>query len=193
MIPGGYLLKRTVPPPGWLQPQTDHVVEVCSVADCVNDNIADPQDTWNHNGFGLANDPEMLFDTARQSGIDLSGARMFYYAVHEMELPSDGWTFDPRLWQEVSRAASSSVPDDVAVLDDETDHILLGYDVVVFGDFLEHSPLSCNSIATELPVNRHCLFDTFETAKSAIDTGKFGKGCEEGIYKIFSVYELARF
>lgn len=193
MIPGGYLLKRTVPPPGWLQPQTHHVVEVCSFADCVGENIADPQDTWTHNGFGLANDPETLLDDARQSGVDLAGVRMFYYAVYEMELPSDGWIFDPRLWQQLSRAASSSVSDDVAVPVDETGLTLLGYDVVVFGDFLEHSPLSCNSIATELPVNRHCLFETFEAAKSAIDTGKFGKGCEEGIYKIFSVFELASF
>ena len=36
-------------------------------------------------------------------------------------------------------------------------------------------------------MNRFCLFDTFEEAKAAIDCGKFGGGCEPGIYKIFSV------
>ncbi len=43
---------------------------------------------------------------------------------------------------------------------------LIGYDVVVFDDFLAHSPLSCNGAAERLPVNAHCLFDTFEAASA---------------------------
>jgi len=64
---------------------------------------------------------------------------------------------------------------------------LVGYDVVVFSDFLEHSPLSCNHVANIVPVNSHCLFDTFEAAKKAIDTGVFAGRSEDGIYRIFSV------
>ena len=64
---------------------------------------------------------------------------------------------------------------------------LLGFDVVVFGDYLEHSPLSCNDVASTLPVNKHCLMDTLEAALNAINSGAFGGGCEEGVYKIFSV------
>jgi hypothetical protein len=63
----------------------------------------------------------------------------------------------------------------------------IGFDIVVFGDYLEHSPLSCNSIAEQLPENRHCLFDTLEDALTAINTGAFGGGCEPGRYQIFSV------
>ena len=75
MIPAGYLLKRTVPPPEWLQPSTSHVAEVCSVSHCVNDNVVEPQDSWEHNGFGLANNPQVLWDLARQNGVDISGSK----------------------------------------------------------------------------------------------------------------------
>jgi hypothetical protein len=68
---------------------------------------------------------------------------------------------------------------------------LLGYDVVVvdYGSF--HSPLSCNAMASEIPVNEDCLFDSFAEAMGAINAGKFGGGCEEGNYTIFGVYEVS--
>lgn len=191
MVPAGYLLKRTVPPPGWLLPSTSHVTEVCSVAHCVNDNVVEPQDSWKHNGFGLANSPEVLWELARESGAALSGSKLFFYSAYERELESDGWEFDSSSWQPLSRAVSSKLPDEVAVPGPEVSLTLLGYDVVVFGDFLEHSPLSCNSIANDVPVNRYCLFDSLSEAKGAVDAGKFGGGCEEGRYKIFSVALVA--
>ena len=69
---------------------------------------------------------------------------------------------------------------------------MLGYDVVVFEDYLSHSPLSCNSVANELPVNEHCLLDDLEGAVRAIDAGAFGGGCEEGVYTVFSVHRVDR-
>lgn len=138
----------------------------------------------------MANNPEILWNEARENALDVSGSKLFYYSAYERELVSDGWTFDPKKWRPMSRATSSEVRDDVVVPKEDTSLILLGYDVVVFGDFLEHSPLSCNSIATNVGVNRFCLFDGIDEAKSAIDAGKFGGGCEEGAYKIFSVSEL---
>lgn len=180
-------MKRTALPPGWLQPNTSHVSEVCSVSSCVNDNVVDPQDSWQHNGFGVANNPQILIELAQQGAVDLTGSRLFFYSVYECEQESDGWTFDIDQWRPTSRAASSNVADDVVAPKEGSGLIPLGYDVVVFGDFLEHSPLSCNSVATQLRVNRFCLFDTLHEAKRAIDAGKFGDGCEDGIYKIFSV------
>lgn len=187
MIPAGYLLKRTVPPPGWLLPAVSHVTEVCSVASCVNDNVVDPQSCWKHNGFGLANSPQVLWGLAQESDGELVGSRLFYYAALEAEIESDGWTFDSEKWRPISRAASSDVADDIAPPGADVALILLGYDVVVFNDFLEHSPLSCNSIAAVARVNEFCLFNEVDEARSAIDSGLFGGGCEEGIYKIFSV------
>ncbi|MFS2109874.1 hypothetical protein ACCC88_09310 [Sphingomonas sp. Sphisp140] len=186
MIPAGYLLKRTVPPPGWLDGHVSSVEQICSVSDCVNDNIVDPQKAWLHNGFGLANSPEVLESLVTRYGVDARGASLFYYAAYGQELDSDGWNFDPAGWRPRSRAPSSEIADEVAPPAYDT-LTLLGYDVVVFGDFLEHSPISCNSVAATLPVNQYCLLNTLEEAVAAIDAGAFGEGCEDGVYTVFEV------
>jgi hypothetical protein len=184
MVPAGYLLKRVSTPPGWLKTGTSHVTDVCSVADCVNDNVVDVQDAWQHNAFGLANDPRTLWDLVSAKSAELCGAVLFYYEAYEQEMESDGWSFDTNQWRPLSGAPSASVATDVAKPKSTR---LLGYDVAVFGDFLEHSPLSCNSLAEDLAVNEHCLFNELSDAVAAINTGGFGGGCEEGVYKVFSV------
>jgi hypothetical protein len=64
--------------------------------------------------------------------------------------------------------------------------------VVVFGHYIEqHSPLSCNGIAATLSVNTHCLFETLEEAKEAIEGGNFNR-CEPGVYKIYAVHLVQR-
>ena len=189
MLAAGYLLKRIAPPPGWLDGGQNHIQNVCSVADCVNDNVVDAQEAWQHNSFGVSNTPETLTAMAVEKGLDLDGAVLFYYTAYEYELPSDGWTFDPSQWRARTPAPSSFVTDAVEI-PPEGSLTLLGYDVVVFEDYLGHSPLSCNSIAKSLRVNEHCLLDTLEEAVAAIDGGAFGGGCEEGFYTIFSVYRM---
>jgi hypothetical protein len=185
MIPAGYLLKRVQPPPDWLG--APHVIDVCSVSDCVNDNFVDPQTAWKHNAFGLANDPLTLWLLLETEGRELAGSTLFYYEAYEQEIESDGWVFDPNAWRSLSPAPSATIATEVLPPAFRLSGELLGFDVVTFGDFLEHSPLSCNSVGTELPVNRHCLLNTLEVARNAIDAGAFGGGCEEGVYKIFSV------
>ncbi|WP_198354109.1 hypothetical protein [Sphingomonas sp. MA1305] len=125
------------------------------MSDCVNDNVVDVQGAWRHNGFGLASNPDVLASLAAQAGADVSDAALLYFTAYDRELESDGWKFDPSGWRMRSPVTSAAVTDDVR-LPASSALILLGYDVVVFGDFLEHSPLSCNSIAKELPVNEHC-------------------------------------
>jgi hypothetical protein len=49
------------------------------------------------------------------------------------------------------------------------------------------SPLSCNSLAEKLQVNGHCLFDSFEAAKDALERGQF-EHAEPGPYRIIAVY-----
>ena len=189
MVPAGYLLKHVKPPPDWLVGAP--VEQVCSVASCMSENVVDPSNEWLHNGFGVANDPGVLTQLLEKEGADPEGAKLFYYEVFEEEIDSDGWTFDRDAWQPLSLAASSSVPVDVSVPPPDLERQLLGYDVVTFGDFLEHSPLSCNSVAKDLQVNKYCLFNTLDEAKRAIDSGGFGGGSEEGVYKIFSVTLLS--
>ncbi|QAY75600.1 hypothetical protein [Sphingosinicella sp. BN140058] len=189
MIAAGYLLKHVVPPPEWLVSSPTHIKEVCSLAHCVSGTVAHPADSWQHNGFGLANSPDLLRDLAAQNDVDLTGAELFFYAAYELELESDGWTFDPSEWQPRTPDETSSVGDDVLV-PEPSKLVLVGYDVlaVEYGD--PHSPLSCNSMAAKIPVNASCLFDTFEDAKAAIDEGRFGGGCEPGAYTVFAVHRV---
>ncbi|WP_051683433.1 hypothetical protein [Sphingomonas sp. UNC305MFCol5.2] len=188
MLSAGYLLKRVVPPPEWLVTAPNHIKDVCSVSDCVNDNVVDVQDAWKHNSFGVANSPSVLWALTEEACVDTSGAQLFYYAAYERELESDGWTFDATSWRPRSPARSAGVEDAVEPPTDEETLSLVGYDVVVFGDYLEHSPLSCNSAAREVQVNEHCLFPNLESAVEAINAGRFGGGCEDGAYTVFAVY-----
>jgi hypothetical protein len=187
MLPAGYLLKRIAPPPGWLSNGLGHIKDICSVSDCVNDNIVDVQGAWQHNGFGVANNPDVLASLAAAVGADVGDASLFYFTAYERELESDGWTFDPAAWRVRSAAQSAAVADDVRLPPPDA-LTLLGYDVVVFGDFLEHSPLSCNSVAEQLATNEHCLLASLDEAVAAINDGAFGNGCEEGVYSIFAVH-----
>ena len=182
MIPAGYLLKRTTPPPGWLA--DERITEVCSVSNCVNDNVVEPSDDWKHNGFGVANSPEILAKMVRLQEVNATDSKLFYYEAFESEIESDGWTFAFDAWRPVTFAPSSVIPLEVQL--PTGDLKFLGYDVVVFGDYLEHSPLSCNSVSESQFTNEYCLFDTLEAAQHAINSGGFGGGCEEGVYKILS-------
>lgn len=186
MIPAGYSLKRSVSPPDYLKFGVSNISEVCSASNCVEPALVDPSNKWFHNGFDLANSPDLLWTLASEEDVDLFESKLFYHCAYEWEISSDGRTFDPLGWKPISRAPSSSVENDVVVPSDDAGLVVLGYDVVVFGDYIEHSPLSCQSIAMTLHVNTYCLFDSLGEAKSAIDTGKF-IDCKEGIYKIFSV------
>lgn len=191
MIPAGYLLKRVAQTPDWLKPCPPHIVDIYSVADCVSPSIVDVQKAWKQNGFGIANSPMDLKHLVDEASIDTSDAKLFYYEAFEQELDSDGWTFNKQGWQPISPASSAAVISDVLEPTEAMDIKLAGYDVVVFRDYLEHSPLSCNSIAQTETVNDHCLFDDLEQARLAIENGTFGGGCEEGIYKIFSVNSVS--
>ena len=191
MIPAGYLLKRVAQTPDWLKPCRAHIIDVYSVADCVSLNIVDVEEAWKHNGFGLANSPMDLKNLVDETSSDTSNAMLFYYEAFEQELDSDGWIFNKQDWQSLSPAPSAAVEADVLTPTKAMDIKLVGYDVVVFRDYLEHSPLSCNSIAQTEAVNDHCLFDDLEQARLAIENGIFGGGCEEGIYKIFSVNSVS--
>lgn len=191
MIPAGYLLKRIAHTPDWLKPYPKHITDIYSLADCVSDNIVDPQKAWTHNGFGLANSPEDLKQLIDETSADTSDSKLFYYEVFEEELDTDGWTFNAKNWQAITPAPSAAIKLDVLEPKPAMELKLEGYDVVVFQDYLEHSPLSCNSVAQSQTVNKHCLFNNLEQARTAIDSGAFGGGCEPGIYKIFSVNSVS--
>ena len=177
MIPAGYLAKRIVTRPDWLK--AVHVEEILSLSGCVSENFTNYLPFWKHNGFWLFDSPEAIQVLAAEQAIDLSGCRFFYYEAYELEF--DG---EEKQWH--GFGPEKSLPTAVQPWEKKE---LAGFDVVTFssGTAPECSPLSCNSLAETLPVNRHCLFDTFEMAKQQIDAGGF-EHSEPGPYRIFSVY-----
>jgi len=176
MVPAGYMAKRVQAPEGF---RIDHVLDVYSVSNCVNDDFADYIKYWKHNGYWLFDSPEIIQTVARENSIQLAGTLLFYYEVFEKEFDGKRWCFyKPDL----------SLPTNVIP---GTGKKLEGFDVVTFfaKTSPECSPLSCNGMAKEIRTNEHCLLATFEEAYDKLTNGAF-KEAEPGPYRIFAVYPL---
>ena len=174
MTPAGYMAKRIQKPKGF---DMDQVVDVYSVSDCVNDDFADYINFWKHNGYWLFDSPEIIRAVARENSISLDGTSLFFYEIHEMQFDGSSWApYEP----EKSFETNVLLP---------CAKTLEGFDVVTFyaGNAPEHSPLSCNGLASEIPTNVHCLLNSFDEAYTSLTSGKFHK-CEPGPYRIFAVY-----
>lgn len=175
MIPVGYMAKRSCSKPAkFVMISVD---DIYSVGSCVNDDFADYIDFWRHNGWWLFDSPSIIQSVATEHSIPLEGAKLFYYEAYEFEFTGKEWrAFSPE----------QSIPTEVIPA---TQRVLEGFDVVTFsvGNSPECSPLSCNFLADDIPTNPHCLIDTFQDAKAALDSGKF-EGGEPGPYRIFAVY-----
>ena len=178
MLPAGYMYKRVAAsPPDWGLARA-----IYSVSACISENFTvDYINFWKHNGYWLFDTPAIIEELAGQHAIDLSGTTRFYYEVYERE-------FDAATRQWVSFAPDAAFPTNVSV---PQEIHLRGFDVVTFSvrTAPECSPLSCNLLAETMPVNQHCLFDTIDEAKGALESGLFDKG-EPGPYRIFVVHAL---
>lgn len=179
MIPIGYMYKTVATQPGWLK--ASGVADIYSVAGCVSENFAYYINYWKHNGYWLFDTPRIIEKLAKKAKIDLSGMTLFYYEAYEQE-------FDEKTgkW-----STFNACPDFATNVRTPAKKELKGFDVVqvsVHSD-LGCSPLSCNGLAENLPVNQVCLFDSFAQAKDALDSGLIVK-CEPGPYRIIAVYTL---
>jgi hypothetical protein len=151
------------------------------VSGCISEEFTDYINYWKHNGYWLFNSLADIEQLCQQENIENTQNTLFYYEVFEKEYheASKEWsTFEP----EASFPTHVEAPEKIK---------LLGYDVATFfvGSSPECSPLSCNSFATEIPVNRYCLFDTFEQAVDALEAGKFDDS-EPGPFRVFAVYRI---
>lgn len=181
MVPAGYMFKHIAARPDWLRAQS--VTDIWSVSSCTSANFADYIKFWAHNGYWLFDSPEKMETIASRESIDLFKATLCYYEVHEDEFDEGQRSWSPikpeqSFTTEVVRPSRST---------------LVGYDVVTFSVHTapECSPLSCNSVATQLPVNDHCLLATFDEAKTALEAGVFDNS-EPGPFRIFAVYTVQR-
>jgi hypothetical protein len=180
MIPAGYMAKRVYSKSESLNfLRGTKVEDVYSLSGCISEFFTDYINFWKHNGYWLFDAPGIIRSIAREHSIDLEGAKLFYYEVHEQEFDGERWrTFAPE----------PSIPTNVTI---PARKQLEGFDVATFfaGNAPECSPLSCNGLAAELPANAHCLFTTCEEAEAALSRSAF-KDAEPGPYRIFAVYSV---
>ncbi len=177
MVPAGYLAKHASKKPDWLP--APHVTDIYSVSNCQSEDFADYIPFWKHNGYWFFDSPEIIKSVAAEHSIPLAGTSLFYYEVYEME-------FEGECWQPFSSEPSFAT--NVVVPPNKR---LEGFDVANFTARTspECSGLSCSSLAKDLPTNTHCLFGSFDEAKTNVDNGSFNQS-EPGPYRIFAVYSL---
>ncbi len=146
----GYFPKVTAVPADWSLPA--HLTEICSVSNCVNRAPARWVELWLHNQLWLFDSPG---DARLGIGDDPRAFEIFAYRLAPLRFV-EGRT-EP--WP-VERVAVEPLP---------ADFQSLGFDAVSasHGVQFECSPLSCNRMAAEIPVNRYCLVDTLEDAIAA--------------------------
>lgn len=173
MIPVGYMLKKVVQKPDWLD--GINIQDIYSFSGCVSEFFADYVNFWKHNGWWLFDSPAVIQALAAEHNIDTAGHQFFYYEVYEREYDEKDKT-----WKEFSPEKSF-----VTNVQAPSEKKLEGFDVVTG----RCSPLSCNGLAKDVTVNQHCLLATFEEAKAGLENGILDKG-EPGPYRIFAVYSI---
>lgn len=175
MIDAGYFVKHTEAKPDWLQ--TSHVIEICSVSNCISSPPEGWIEHWIHNELGWFNCVSDAISVVPAS--QRAEYRVFAYRLY------------PKIFRKGNRvrlAPSFDVrPDPIP----ETFRSL-GFDSVsksmesILG--FECSPLSCNSMAAEYHANEFCLFPSLEAA--IIGAERFSiEQPEPGDYYIVEVLE----
>ena len=145
----GYAPKRIVTRPSFLA-DAPTVVDVCSVGHCMSAPSDDWRDHWLHNELGLFDSPDLAMQVVppHEEGFTIFGYRIG--VVRFRDGIGEDWT-----WPALD-------------VEEPSDHAPLGYAVVGRSEMgilgCEHSPLSCNGLAAEYPVNAHCLFDELAAA-----------------------------
>src|SRR5258706_4543759 len=176
MIPVGYVAKHIVERPAWLK--AAGVIDIYSVSGCISPDWADFINYWKHNGYWFFDSPEAIRSLANEHSIDVTGTRLFYYEAREQEFDEYG-----RVWRPFFPE-----PSFITKVVPPAERYLEGYDVVSFyaRTSPECSPLSCNSLASELETNQHCLLSSEGEALKLLEGGVFQRS-EPGPYRVFSV------
>ena len=175
MIDAGYFAKVIEPTPDWLKAQG--VREICSASTCISCGAEDWIEHWRHNEFGWFNTIEDAWSVVPVA--DRPRYRLFAYRMSTMRFGKGAPLEVP-------------VPPDVHPDPIPESFVSLGYDAVskshetVLG--FECSPLSCNSLAAEIPANEFCLFAT-EAAAAAGAQAFSVQGAEPGDYYVVEVLE----
>ena len=179
MIPAGYMAKRIMNRPNGYE--NSGIVDIYSVSGCMSENFAYYDEFWKHNGYWFFDSPQIIQEIAKEHSIELTGTKLFYYEVYNLEFHEDNE------WRSFEPEASFTTDIEKPNLKN-----LEGYDVVTFscGNSAECSPLSCNGLANTIPVNKHCLLSSFDNAHQLLESGEF-RNSEAGPFRIFAVYSVS--
>ena len=178
MIPGGYFARRVKPKPDHLP--APGVREICSVSECLSPGADNWITSWRHNSLGWFNSIADAQKVVPES--ERPGYRLFAYRIH------------PEVFRGRHRVALE-IPDDVRPEPLPAGFATIGYDCASRSNVatlsFECSPLSCNGLASEMPVNVHCLFPTLALAIAGAE--RFAaEQPEPGDYYVVEVLEGAR-
>jgi hypothetical protein len=178
MILAGYFARRIELKPDHLD--ASGVRDICSVSECISSGAEGWISAWRHNGFGWFNSIDDALSVVPQPL--RAEFRLFAYRIHA------------ELFRGAARAAVA-VPEDVHPEPLPDGFRSIGFDSAskssALGTSLECSPLSCNGLASELPVNEHCLFPTLEAALAG--AARFAvEQPEPGEYYVVEVLEGPR-
>ncbi len=179
MIPLGYMAKRIIERPDWLD--VPSVRDVYAVSNCISPDFADYINFWSHNGFWFFDKPSRITRLCTQHGISLDDLTFVYYEAYSQQFNTDDHTWhnfgpDPDLMTDVLSPMNPQ---------------LLGFDIVCYSmqNSPECSPLSCNHVTMDVRVNSHCLIDTLDYAVECLETGIFDNA-EPGPMRIIAVHTL---
>lgn len=171
----GYFARPTTPKKDW--PHAEVVEEICNVSTCMSACDWDWINEWLHNEMWMFDSPDLALKAVpveQRAGCDLYAYQLFPVRFIE------------------SQRESYAIPD-VSPAPLDTTFERLGYDLVSRSqdNCFEHSPLSCNDLAAEVSVNRHCLIDDVAAAFTLAETievpGQPMRG-EPGPYYIVEVW-----
>jgi len=170
MTLAGYFPKITAVPEGFGGPP--HLAEICSVSGCVNGEPEDWIQLWIHNDLFFFNSP----DDARRASGDDHRFEIFAYRVLEARFV-DGRRED---WSPGDLAAVKPLP---------AGYASIGFDAVsrYAGGAFDCSPLSCNYMWREYPVNKYCLVESLDTATAVAERCSQAGQAEPGPYFVFEV------
>ncbi|MEM6431045.1 MAG: hypothetical protein AAF708_17545 [Deinococcota bacterium] len=174
-VPLGYMAKKIADAPEELRQHG--VYDIYSLSPCMSDDFTDYVRFWKHNGYWLFNSPADITGVAQLADVSLEPTTLFYYEAYPQEYADGIW----RAFYPEPSLTTTIVPISTRT------HV--GYDIVSFyaEAIPECSPLSCNLMATEIPVNQHCLLDDLDDALAYINSGTFDT-CEPGPLRIIAVY-----
>lgn len=169
----GYFPKTSAVPPNWTA--SDRVEEICSVSNCINSGPEGWIDKWLHNELGFFNTRSDAVAVTRDQA-----DRFGIFAYRLLPVRYKDGKVEPL---KIAELHLEPLP---------SSFVSLGFDAVSksVSAFFECSPLSCNNLAAEVPVNRFCLLDTLEEAMALAERGSRGDG-EPGPYYVLEVLREA--